>query len=169
MTFCMKDETQLKLQSYLDGELPDAGRRDVEAMLAQDPEARALIAELTNTSRALTDFEAGIKVPESREFYWSKIEREISRVRVPEQARANHWSVWLRRLLLPAGAGAAVLIAVIFALPGLGHSGATSTESEDSVVFTYRNYDTGATLVWLDYPAENDFANTGAADTLDLD
>jgi len=169
MTIHMKDETQFKIQAYLDGELPDEGRRDVEALLAQDADARALFAELGNTAKALAGHEAGIRLPESREFYWSKIQREINRAPAREQTTEIHWSVWLRRLLLPAGAGAAALIAIIFALPGLGHSGATYTDSEDSVLFTYRNYDTGATLVWLNYPAENDFANTGAADTLDLD
>ena len=69
----------MRLQAYLDGELPDSEAREAASLLAQDAEARALLAELKNTSAAMAGFELDIKLPESREFYWSKIEREIER------------------------------------------------------------------------------------------
>jgi hypothetical protein len=33
--------------------------------------------------------------------------------------------------------------------------------------FTYRDFNSGTTLVWLDYPAENELAPNATADTLD--
>ena len=73
-------ETQLKLQAFLDGELPEDEARTIAARVAQDPEATDLLAELRNTRQALSLFEEGPKLPESREFYWSKIQRAIEQL-----------------------------------------------------------------------------------------
>src|SRR6266513_3336151 len=95
----MKQELQLKLQAYLDGELPDGEAREAAGLLAQDAEARALLAELKKTRAALAGFETDIKLPESREFYWSKIEREIQRqspIIEPERKFASPFVFFLR-------------------------------------------------------------------------
>ena len=73
----MNEEFQLKLQAYLDGELSDKETREVEARLSSDNEAKALLVELQNTRAAFLMFEKELKLPESREFFWSKIERDI--------------------------------------------------------------------------------------------
>jgi len=73
----MNEEFQLKLQAYLDGELSKKETREVETWLASDKEAQLLLAELKTTNRALSIFEQELKLPESREFFWSKIQREI--------------------------------------------------------------------------------------------
>src|SRR5438445_3348784 len=100
----MNYEDQLKLQAYLDGELPEAEAREVANWLAQDREAVALHAELRNTRQAMVGLEVGIELPESREFFWSKIEREILRQQAPEPvARPMALLALLRRLLMPAG------------------------------------------------------------------
>jgi len=164
----MKEDLQLKLQAYLDGELPATECPEVEALLAQDANARALLAELRNTSSALKGYEADLKLSESRDFYWSKIRRAISQPVTGEPVGRLSLGAWLRRILVPAGAFAAITIAVLLALPQPKGSGASFTDVTDSVAFTYHNYDTGATLVWLDYPAENDVATPNTDDTLDL-
>ena len=71
----MNAEFQLKLQAHLDGELSERESREIETALATDAEARALLAELRNTCGALAGFEAELKLPEERAFYWSKIRR----------------------------------------------------------------------------------------------
>ena len=81
----------------------------------RDGEARLLVAELQNTGAALAGHEEGLRLPESREFFWSKISREIERqertAAVPARKAAER--PWLLRLLVPAGAiAAAVLLAV---------------------------------------------------------
>lgn len=164
----MNQETQYKLQAYLDGELSEADRAGIETLLARDAGAQALLAELRHTTGALAGYEAEIKLPESREFYWSKIQREIQRQ--PAPVRADGWSLsaWLRRILAPAGALAAVAIVVMLSLPRAGGGGDYFAASGDAVAFTYQNYKTGTTLVWLDFQPENDFSDSESDDTLDL-
>ena len=84
MTY-MDFDTQLKLQAFLDGELPEDEAREVASLIARDEEARALHAELKNTRRAIKDSQPNVKLPESREFFWSKVERDIQQLQ-PVQA-----------------------------------------------------------------------------------
>ncbi|MEK7780665.1 MAG: hypothetical protein AAB370_04095 [Verrucomicrobiota bacterium] len=163
----MKEDLQLKLQAFLDGELPSGEAQAVRDLLAGDAAARDLLVELTNTRDVIVAHEATIKVPESREFYWSKIQREISREEKTAAAPSFSVSAWLRRILVPAGAVAAVAIAVMLTLPHPG-AGDFSTTSSEAAAFTYHDYATGTTLVWLDYPSENDFSDEESDDTLDL-
>jgi len=79
----MDDKAQLKLQAYLDGELPEGEARELATGLAQDQEAAALLAELRQTRDAIAGSEQVRALPESREFYWSKIQRAIERAEAP--------------------------------------------------------------------------------------
>lgn len=170
----MKEDLQLKLQAYLDGELPSGEAQAMTDWLAQDTVARNLLVELTNTRAALLSHESEIKVPDSREFYWSKIHRQIER---EEQLVPAIKSVSImeriRRLLVPAGAVTAAMLGVMLVQQQLGHGGNAALEAdgvhEDSEAFTYRDYGSGTTLVWLSYPAENEFVKVGNEDTLELD
>ena len=100
----MKQDLQFKLQAYLDGELPSGEAKAVADLVAQDADARALLAELTNTRSALAAFESEIKLPEAREFYWSKIARDIQRQekRGPASSSTSILTL-LRRLMVPSG------------------------------------------------------------------
>jgi anti-sigma factor RsiW len=168
----MTEEQQIQLQAFLDGELPEPEACAVSAWLARDAEATAILAELRNTRSALAGFEAGIKLPESREFYWSKIEREIRRLEQPASARpaVSPWTAW-RKFLVPASLAAAlILMAVVagvqFRFPGQPRLPELETAMADSGAFTYRDYSAGVTLVWFSYPAENELAETDEAETL---
>lgn len=167
----MKLELQLKLQAYLDGELPARETSEVTDWLARDAEARALLAELQNTRGALKTFEAELKLPESREFYWSGIQRRIGQLeRTPSVDEPPAWlSALLRRFLAPAGALAALVIAATLITRQLHPGGATAAMEAETAfgnAFTYRDYASGTTLVWLSYPAENGFADFLPSDTL---
>jgi anti-sigma factor RsiW len=149
-------ESQLKLQAYLDGELAEGERAEVEALMARDAEAMALFAELSNTTKALAGHEAEIHLPESREFFWSKIERQIERERqskpVREPARMSLFA-WVQRHLMPVS-GAALLACLIgtFALRGDGSVigvGETELASDDMGSYTYRDQEQDVTMVWL--------------------
>ena len=126
-----------------------------------------MVAELANTVSALAQFDTEIYLPESREFFWSKVEREIRR----ESARAQTspqpawWAGW-RRWLVPAGAAAVVTMsALLAARPGLLPT--APADISDPGAFTYRDSAAHTTLVWLSYPAENEFADSDTADTMD--
>jgi anti-sigma factor RsiW len=167
----MNDDQQLKLQAFLDGELPEAEAREIANWIASDREAAALHAELKNTRQALGGFEAGIKLPESREFYWSKIEREIQRLEQTQPAeRSPAPSFWLWRVLVPASAFAVVAIAAMIAFKDFGTTPARrslelQTVLADSGAITYRDEQEGMTLVWLSY-GENRLANGDAPATI---
>ena len=167
----MTEEQQLKLQSFLDGELSEDEAREVASLIARDEEAKALHAELKNTRNALKGSKTNVLLPESREFFWSKIEREIQRLEpVPEPKSSVSVFTYLRRLLVPMSAAAVVLIAGFLAYNGRvavpGHSIEEETAMADSNTFTYRDYSTGMTLVWLPFPAENDLAQNGSPATI---
>lgn len=167
----MNEEQQLKLQAFLDGELPETETREVASWLAQDAEATALLGELKNTRHALNNFERPIILPETREFYWSKISREIGRTSPKEEKNAPRhslFSFW-RRMFAVAGGVAAMIIAVMVIMwPGNQAPRATGTAMAmaDGGAMTFRNYESGATLVWLSYPAENGLAGGNSADRM---
>jgi anti-sigma factor RsiW len=161
----MDIENQLKLQAYLDGELTEAEARGVADWLARDAEASALGQELRQTREALKGFEEAIKLPESREFYWSKIQREIQRQEGHAPRPQAPFLARLQRFLVPAAGLALLGLAGLLALP---HSAAPfETALADSGAFTYHDDSARTTLVWLSYPAENDVAEDEEAGTLD--
>ena len=174
----MDYKSQLKLQAYLDGELSERERREVESVLARDPAAAALVAELRNTRTALADFEHEVRLPESREFFWSKIAREIDRQAQAEQGRDSlresapilWWLDAWRRWLVPAMAVAALALVVV--IGGLhfqsarGRAPTLEAEFVDPGAFIYRDYAQGITVVWLSYPAEDGFTDSELDDTL---
>jgi anti-sigma factor RsiW len=167
----IENEKQLRLQSFLDGELPETEANEVARWVAQDQEASALLTELRQTHQALGGFEEGIKLPESREFYWSKIQREIARAESPRSAPAPNasWAARFRRFLMPAtGLAVVALLALIVTREGGGLGDANvETALEDSGAFTYHDFSAGATLVWLSYPAEKEAIDNDDLDSLD--
>jgi anti-sigma factor RsiW len=160
----MNNEQELKLQAFFDGELPEAEAREVASWLARDADATALLGELKNTRKALDGFEKGVTLPESREFFWSKIQREIEKsATVSQPVRSvSIFTLW-RHWLVPAGAVAVVAICGLIAVHRFGGgtvASTTETELADAGAMTYHNYETGTTLVWFSYPADNQENNT---------
>jgi hypothetical protein len=104
-------------------------------------------------------------LPESREFFWSKVQREIERLETPAaRPAAAPLSALLRRFLVPASAIALLLVAGVVLTRPFGPSGRTpaaeiETALADSGVFSYRDYSAGTTLVWLSYPADVEVAD----------
>jgi len=154
----MDYDAQLKLQSYLDGELAESEAREIANRLAQDREAVALFAELRNTRQALVGCEVGLTLPESREFFWSKIQREVYRLEKSQPAPRPSpvFAAW-RRFLMPAGA--VLAIAAFIGLLSGSHGPTHEMAVADPGAFTYHDFSAGTTLVWLTYPAENEFAD----------
>mgnify|MGYP003332715098 CR=1 FL=1 len=163
-------DTQLKIQAFTDGELAESEAREITALIARDREAAALHAELKNTRQALVESERGVTLPESREFYWSKIQREIDKVEVvqPLQPEPTLWQL-VSRLLKPVSAVAVIVLFAMIAFNGTSgrSSGAdVLVASSDMDAITFRDDSDDTTYVWFAETPENDVANSGDNTTL---
>ncbi len=156
----MNREFELKLQAYLDGELGPREARQIEARLQAEPEAQALLSELRLTTGALRGNEPEYKLPETREFYWSKIERGIEAAeRAP---RPWTWPAlgWLFRYwpqLSGATAAALLLLAATAHFHLLAKPGWDDIENplSETGTFCFRSEPDRMTLVWVyDRPQE---------------
>lgn len=175
----MKQDLQLKLQAWLDGELGESEVRRVAQAASDEAEARRVVAELRAVKSAFAGAEMARAVPDSREFYWSKIQRQIQLEARQAEAAAPASPGWLRawrRLLVPlAGvsvAAGAVLLSVKHApqptaAPALAvanYDDVTAT-SDAMDTMTFHDQSTGLTVVWLqDRPATQTAPATSAQD-----
>jgi len=154
----MNEEQQLKLQAFLDGELPARERRDMAAWIEGDSEARRLLAGLKSVQETMAIAEPSVIVPDSREFYWSKIQREIERCEREQSTPASRFN-W-HRWLWPVSAMAACFIVIILSRPAAAPETTASiaivvdtpvveTVQPDTAAATYRDESDGTTLVWF--------------------
>lgn len=151
----MNESEQLKLQAYLDGELTSLERAEVATLLEGSADARQLLAELQHTQAAIRGNESERSLDCSREFYWSRIERELSAT-TQEAAPTPGISLlqWLRgHVRSVAGVGiaaAAVIVGLVF-FPV--HAQATESDWEvlhpDTGMVSLRDYQNGITVVML--------------------
>ena len=178
----MNAEFELQLQAYLDGELSESDAREMSARLAGDPQAQALWAELTTTKRWLAGNEPVVALPESRDFYWSKIERALNRLDPAAEPAAAHSSLmhWLRFLAPAAGVALAIGSAVLLLKPNLTPTltamsdaaehfqAETETLSEHMSALTFCSQRENMLVVWIsnkepapsteaELPPESDF------------
>jgi anti-sigma factor RsiW len=156
-------ERELKLQAYLDGELPAAEAAEVERWLDQDAQMAALSTELKHTKTALRAGEVEVKCPETREFYWSKIARSIEADERKAERATSRDLPWWRKLMLPVGALAALAVTLTMLQIRDPHSlptqqsvqiaeavNAASVEQLDESMgaITYKDNSEGVTVVW---------------------
>lgn len=113
----MNLEQQLKLQAWVDGELPQGEAPQMAAFVQEQSAAQALVAELRVTKAFLAGNEPAVKLPESGDFYWSKIQRAIER---EEKAAAKppgvSWTFAWRRLMAPLSGVALIAFLSILSL-----------------------------------------------------
>ena len=119
----MNEDRLLQLQAWVDGELPEGEARRLAESVRGDAEAEALVQELRLTKSFLAGNEAELRLPaaESRDFYWSKIERAIGQAEAsprPELPTAQPfgWLLAWRRLLAPASGLALVAFFSVLSL-----------------------------------------------------
>jgi hypothetical protein len=152
----MKREMELQLQAWVDGELVnDLEVRACERWVNETPEAGQIVAALRATRAAIADGELPRSVPETREFYWSKIQRSIQAdERSVAPTRVPGWWQRLLRLVIPAGAVAAVALLVL--LPPMRDPARVNygraeidTPLEDISGFSFRSDADGMNVVWV--------------------
>ena len=121
----VKDEKILKLQAWLDGQMPAHEAAQVADWVETDPEARELVEELQRVKVLLQVGEKPLKVEDSREFYWEQIALRIDATDVVEPETeavvSTAWMEWCRQWLVPVGGLAAivVMIATVGTQPGI--------------------------------------------------
>jgi anti-sigma-K factor RskA len=147
----MNQNLELKLQAWLDGELSAPEARRIGQEIAGDTEASRLVTELQAIKSALAGNEMALAVPETREFYWSKIERQIQReARSPRAVQAPRQAAW-RHLLAPlaafAGLACMLLLAVKPFAPPIFDEISSTGEGMEAV--TFHDQSAGMTVVWL--------------------
>jgi anti-sigma factor RsiW len=152
----MNLETKLKLQAYLDDELGEAEVQGLASWLDQDPQARALYAELNDIKTVLAHNQPEVQVPESREFYWSKIERAILQTSAkPEAELAGLRRPWWLRIFAPAMAVAVLALAAVSVVKLTTSPAAISylqeieTPLEDTSAISFHSQSAGMTVVWV--------------------
>jgi hypothetical protein len=157
----MNVEVGIKLQAYLDGELTGREAQEAAALIESDAEARALSGELQQTRTLLKANEPELRLPESREFFWSKIEREIERVDTVPAERTPAWVLFLRRHLAAVGGVTVAAALVMFALFQVNVISPDLLEEIDNPLddvgtFSFRSESQQMTLVWISNPFASD-------------
>jgi anti-sigma factor RsiW len=169
----MNHELELKVQAYVDGQLSRRQAQKVERWAAQDPQAQALVAELRVAKSLLTGNDVERLVPESREFYWSKIQRQIERLEQNEASAQPTPLLGWRRYLAPLAGGAFAALLVIGLLAGYFRGDASPQHlvqvedlSEHFSSFSFRTPADRMFVVWIheratEAPAQPDFFDDG--------
>ncbi len=146
----MKHDLELKLQAWLDGELPEREARRMGQWIARDPAAGALAAELRQVKQALPGNETAKAVPDTRQFYWSQIERRIQREAQRPRAARLPWFVRWQGYLLPlTGVAAAVCALVVMVHPAAPTFDEISATDEGMEAVTFHDQSGQMTVVWL--------------------
>ena len=174
----MNLEQQLKLQAWVDGELPEAEARQLAALVHEHNDARDLVGELRATKSFLAGNETEATLPESGDFYWSKIRREIEREeQAASRPAAVSWAFAWRRLIAPLSGVALVAFLSILSLnvfqrqsvdDGANYLVEVENLSEDIGSISYRSQSENMFVVYLykkDQEAESDLEAEPIDDT----
>jgi len=170
----MNWEQQLELQAWVDGELSAGDARRVSAFADAHADARALVTELRMAKAFIAPNEFEVKVPDTREFYWSQVQRRIeSAESVRETSPALSWPFVWRRLVSPlSGVALVAFLAVVsfntFRGPaiedGSRHMVEVENLSDDVGSISYRSQSENMFVVYL-YKKDQD--NEAQAEPMD--
>src|SRR5687768_15778808 len=163
-TELMNQDLQLQLQPYLGGELPEREARRVADWLERNQEAQGLLAELSLTKDILQQNEWVRPLPETREFYWSKIDRAIQHSdRSAPTRTASDLTLW-RRMLAPLAGVALLTFLTLTAvqyfnsrdgnpyageLTEVSHLAEVETPFEEVGAYSFRSRSGNMFVVWL--------------------
>ena len=163
----MNTESKLRLQAYLDNEVSSAEARQIASWIERDAEAKALCDELRATKSLLVaENELPVIVPDSREFYWSKIQREIERTE-REPVREVGARPWWSRFLAPV-VGAAALALFVFTSVSTNPVRNMANQTEQSHTdnsITFYSPENKTTVVWI--ASATDTADNASSSDLD--
>jgi len=142
-------EQLLDLQAYVDGELSEERRRQIEATLPADLDAQELVAGLRQLGTLIRAHEPVATVPAAREFYWNQIRRQIE-AEQPKAPAASAALGWLRWLIPAMGVAAVAVVVSTQQTPReitLAGGGDVTAVDVSSTVF--RSESDGVTVHWI--------------------
>jgi hypothetical protein len=147
----MKHELELKVQAWLDGELPDREARRMGEWIARDSQAAALAAELGSVKQAMFRQESAGSLGESREFYWSKIQRQIERESSVPRTEMRPWFARWHKYMAPLTGVAALAVVLLMAVVrhGAPKFDEISSTGEGMEAVTFHDQSAQMTVVWL--------------------
>lgn len=156
----MKQEMELKIQAWLDGETSNRDAARIAEWVLRDAEAGALAAELGAVKQKMLDGEANLRLPETREFFWSKIERQIQREALPPRNASVSWVARWRRMLVPLTAALIFVLTVAVNQIRQPAFDEVSDTNEGMEPVTFHDQSANMTVVWL----QDNSQATGAAE-----
>ncbi|MEO7299395.1 MAG: hypothetical protein ABI042_12570 [Verrucomicrobiota bacterium] len=149
----MNEEIKLKLQAYLDGEVSSREAAEISALLNHDNEAQLLAQELRFMRQAMIGNEPSFKLPETHDFFWSKIEREIegSEKQAAPVAAKGWWRPSFARYIGGFAAASALLMISLLAFNGQNTSlpGEMESTGEEMGAIRYHSDADQMTVVYL--------------------
>ncbi|MGA2748955.1 MAG: hypothetical protein ABSG59_09285 [Verrucomicrobiota bacterium] len=145
----MKHHLELKIQAWTDGELSHRQARRVAQWIGREAQAAELAAELAGVKKALAANEPARTVPESRDFYWSKIERQIQRQAQNRPAPSPWYARWQGLLVPLTGVTALVCALAVIHQPRRPTFDEISATDDTMEAVTFNDQTAGMSVVWL--------------------
>ena len=147
----MKHDFEIEIQALIDGELSPRQARRVETRIACGADAQLLAAELRQVRQVLSANEPAPALPESRDFFWSKIERQIQLQANAPVAVSRSWFSFWPRVAMPMAGVAAVACALLLQgnRPKFPAYDDVSMNDSGMEALTFHDQSAHMTVVWL--------------------
>lgn len=146
----MNHNLELKLQAWLDDELSSAEARSIAQEISNDAAAEQLAANLRALKSVMRGSDLAVPVPETREFYFSKIQRQIEREERVAQRLGNPRRASLVRWLSSLAGFASLASILVLAVRPLAPPAFDETSTGDGMeAVTFHDQSAGLTVVWL--------------------
>ncbi len=149
----MKPSIELKLQAFLDQELPPADAQEVTELIERDPQWRSLFQELQTTKSLISQNEPEAPLTETRDWYWKGIHDRLEDTPAVERTRGSLALSWAIRWALPI-AGATALFAAMLIRSGTSTIDPFHHEVETSLdqakLISFYAPQAGMTVFWVD-------------------
>jgi len=150
----MKIESCLEIQAYLDGELDPGRKAAIATLCQQDPETRSLYDALKSLRETVRENEPEHRLTDSREFYWSQVQRRIAAEERKNAQPVDPQFAWSRliRWLVPVGGLAAVALGFTLSeqpIPVVSTFASFASAPQAVTSVEYRSDIDGVTVHWI--------------------
>ena len=152
-----ENEIELKIQALVDGELTEFEAGKLRDRIKNDIRLQILHERLMQMKDLISKHEMPRVLPESSDFYWSKISQEIEVGGSAAQSSAQSLGMkWVFRRLAPLLGIASVALIITLQEPNLPDLGIVLNHnhellSDEIDVMTFNSADDSMSVVWIDY------------------